>query len=533
MSKQAIIIVFSILVAFGLLCGLLYSINQDLNSDSVVPGIVAMEIFQHGNIQFNYPADDSYLFTDICPFYLVTQFLSGYNPLVLKLTAYLIFLLTVAVFSFIVYKYSGLINALIFAALLVNVNPTVYTIFITPEYHVGTLLAAGVMIYIFDFGRVKNISIYRMLAYAIFVALIVLSDSLIIVTFLIPYAICYLLFYLNQLKRSILKIKTETSKAKDVVVWSSKDIKNITLMMALMVIVPGIAWLFKTFEPKSLYQYIWFIPHPTDFIGFDQGFLVGIPLYLQDLVFIVSQGVYSFLTVNFSIWDIAAAIVFLAILAYAILRRNAHANYLYTMLLLSGVVTFFGFAFLDRAMDGLDAARFLGLTAVSIFIVIALSFNESAGVKVHNINLNTIFLVAVFILLLTMIPANLQKVMSLDYQPNKADYDLISNLEANNITQGYSDYWHSNLLTYLSGGNLQIRAIEFAPDSSQIELYNWLGSDRWYKTIYPNPIVIADKNDEFNNEMEALVNSQIKNHTPPEKITYYKDYVIYKLLILS
>src|SRR5208337_1757723 len=116
MSKQAIIIVFSILVAFGLLCGLLYSINQDLNSDSVVPGLVAMEIFQHGNIQFNYPADDSYLFTDIYPFYLITQFLSGYNPLVLKLTAYLIFLLAVAVFSFIVYKYSGPINALIFAA---------------------------------------------------------------------------------------------------------------------------------------------------------------------------------------------------------------------------------------------------------------------------------------------------------------------------------------------------------------------------------------------------------------------------------
>jgi hypothetical protein len=530
MRKQVIILVFSVLAAFGLICGLLYCVDQDLNSDSVVPGLVAMELFKHGNIQFTYPADDPYLFTDIIPFYLVTQFLSGYSPVVLKLTAFAIYLLVVAVFSYIVYRYAGTINALIFAALFANLSPLAYYVFITPEYHVGTLLAAGVMILILDFYLVRRISIYRMLAYAVFVALIVLSDSLIIATFLIPYAACYLLFYRNKLKRSVTKIKSEKSTSKGAEAWNSHDIRNIDIMMILLVIVPGMAWLLKTFEPESLYQYTGFIPHSTGFVSFGQAFLVNIPRYFQDLAFIVSQGLHSILTLQFSLWDIVAATVFLAVLIYAVTRRNAHAEYLYTMFILSGVVMFLGFVFLDRATD-LWAPRFINFTAVSIFIAIALAFNENSIDKFKNISLNTLFLAVVIILLITTIPANLLKVASLDYQPNKAEYELINYLDTNNISQAYSDYWHANILTYLTNEALEIRSIEVTKDQHRIVLYTWLGSSRWYKTIYANPIVIANKNDEFNNEMQAFINQYPDNL--PKKITYYKDYVIYSLFILG
>lgn len=526
MRKQVIIVVFSILVAFGLLCGLLYGINQNLNSDSVVPGLVAMELFEHGYIQFTYPVDDPYIFTDIYPFYLVTQLISGYSPLVLKLTAYFIFLLVVAAFAYIVYKYSGTVNALIFAALLVNLSPAAYNVFITPEYHVGTLLAAGVMIYIFDFNRLKGISTYRMLAYAIFVALIVVSDSLIIATFLIPYAACYLLFYRNKFKKAVPKTRSEINASKGTAVWSSKDIKNIDIMAGLLVIVPGIAWLLKTFEPTSLYQYICFNPHSTGLTGLGQAFSVDIPRYFQDLAFLVSQGIYSLLTFQFGLLDIVAAVIFLAVLIYSATRLNARAGYLYTMFLLSGVFTFLGFVFLDRAVD-LWAARFLNFTAVSVFMLIALAYNERSEEKVKNVSLNTIFLAAIFILLLTTIPANLQTVTGLGYQPNTDEYGLIGYLQENNIDQAYSDYWHANILTYLSGEDLQICSVDVKDNQLKVLLYTWLGSSRWYLGIHDNPVIIADKKDEFYGEMQNIVS--LHPDTPPKNISYYKDYVIYMM----
>ncbi|MGA9140218.1 MAG: hypothetical protein WBZ29_08340 [Methanocella sp.] len=51
-TRKAVIIVLSALTLFGLFCGLLYSINLDLSSDMVVPGLVAMEIVNHHNFQF-------------------------------------------------------------------------------------------------------------------------------------------------------------------------------------------------------------------------------------------------------------------------------------------------------------------------------------------------------------------------------------------------------------------------------------------------------------------------------------------------
>ena len=55
MKKQIIIIILILFIAYGLTCGLIYSLNTQLTSDTVVPGLVANEIFEHGNFQFNFP----------------------------------------------------------------------------------------------------------------------------------------------------------------------------------------------------------------------------------------------------------------------------------------------------------------------------------------------------------------------------------------------------------------------------------------------------------------------------------------------
>lgn len=66
--KWLAIVILTILIIYGLFTGLMYSLNFDLGSDTVVPGLVAMEIFDHGNLQYNFPVNDPYLFTDIYTF---------------------------------------------------------------------------------------------------------------------------------------------------------------------------------------------------------------------------------------------------------------------------------------------------------------------------------------------------------------------------------------------------------------------------------------------------------------------------------
>ena len=102
---------------YGLLAGFMYSLNYDLGSDTVVPGIVAMEIFSHGNFQFDYPVNDPHIFTDVYTFHLMPQYLSGYDPTVLRLTAFVMFLILIAIFAYIIYRYAGIVSAMMFAAL--------------------------------------------------------------------------------------------------------------------------------------------------------------------------------------------------------------------------------------------------------------------------------------------------------------------------------------------------------------------------------------------------------------------------------
>lgn len=52
------IAIFTVLRAYGLGIGLIYALNLELSSDTVVPGLVAREIFDHGNFQFDFPVND-------------------------------------------------------------------------------------------------------------------------------------------------------------------------------------------------------------------------------------------------------------------------------------------------------------------------------------------------------------------------------------------------------------------------------------------------------------------------------------------
>ena len=186
--------ILAILILYGLLAGLLYSLNYDLASDNVVPGLVAIEIFSHGNFQFNFPVNDPHLFTDVYTFHLLPQYLSGYDPNVLRLTAFVMFVILIVIFAYIIYGYTGVVSAMMFAALMANLSPDAYYYFISPDWHLGMLIGAGIFIILLDFERVKKRSLYWTALCVILIALVMLSDSTILTVFILPYIAYYILF---------------------------------------------------------------------------------------------------------------------------------------------------------------------------------------------------------------------------------------------------------------------------------------------------------------------------------------------------
>lgn len=512
------IAILSILIIYGLGTGLLYSLNLHLDSDMVVPGIVAKEIFSHGNLQYNFPVNDPYLFTDIYTFHLIPQFLSGYNPTVLRLTAYAMFLISIAVFSFIVYRYTGLVSALLFAALMANLSPDAYPYFINPVWHVGTLIATGIFIIIFDFYRIKKTSIYRILAYTIAVALVLLSDSILLALFIIPYIACYLLFYRMEIVNSTPGKKADKRVHGTQLAEKKKELKRADETMVILAFMAAAAWIFKTFEPVSIGKWLpYFNDTAVSLASIQQAFTVNLPLFFQCLTLLVNQGLYNVMSMHIGILDVLMAIIFLGAVYLTIAKANKRARYVYLMFLSSSAIMFLGFVFLNLA-DGLMSARYLIFTAVSIFMAIALAYDE----KDEKYDVNALLFVLALALIVSTVPSNLSKLTSLDGHPNQEQYGLIDYLKSHNDTVGFSDYTNANMITYLANEQVTIRAARLT-DSGGLEQFPWLGSDKWYD-VQPSAYFVLAKND---SKFYSDLQSSIKKFRPKD-VQSFDNYTIYQ-----
>lgn len=166
--------------------------------------------------------------------------------MVLRLTAYVMFLALIAIFAYIIYRYAGKVSAMMFTALMANLSPDAYTYFITPEWHEGTLISTGIFIILLNFDSVKKSSIYRTLACAIATGLVMLSESMFLALFIIPYIAYYAMFERAGLQKSVSKKKftKRTDKALDQ--GENNLMKKMDVRVLSMAIVPFITWLFKT-----------------------------------------------------------------------------------------------------------------------------------------------------------------------------------------------------------------------------------------------------------------------------------------------
>ena len=208
--------------------------------------------------------------------------------------------------------------------------------------------------------------------------------------------------------------------------------------------------------------------------------------------------------------------MFLVALGISFVRVNKKAGYLYGIFLGSAVVMFLGFVLLSLT-DGLWSARFLIFTALAVFGVIALAYDE----KDEKNKLNILLLALVIVLVLATVPINYSKMISLDGQPNKEQYQILGYLESHNNTVGFSDYDNSNVITYLSNERVTLRAARLT-ESGGLEQYPWLGSNKWYDVPPSSYFVLAKNGSQFYDDLQ----NSIKVYRP-KNVQSYDNYTIY------
>lgn len=514
--KPVIILVLSIFILYGLTCDLLYSYNLTLDSTNVVPGLTAIDIFQHGNFQRNFPINDPYIFTDIYTFYLPTQYLSHYNLIVYKLTAFFIYLLALAVFTYIIYTYAGTIAALIFAALFSNLTPMAHTAFLTPTYHIGTILAAGILYTLFDPRNIKKANNLLLSIYVIFIALIAFSDNFLFVFFIIPYVICYIIF----IRKSLNAPNSDSSCVKDLL-DPHKLIKSINKFDVTVISFSALSLLtmaYKTYQPKYLSNILWaFYPKNVvfDYLTVPE----KISLYAKYLLQLLNGDIYSLITKGVTPLGLIVSLIMVSILIYSLVNLSKNARYLYYMFLISALITFIAFITTE-----FSESRYLTFTVLSIFAVIALAYDENK----EGVYQKLIFIALIVVLLTSVAYANYTAISKFKFEPNENYYSLVSYMESNNLTYGYTNGYANNgndignLITYISGGKVTLRGVNFSKGELHAEF--WQASKTWEYEKPPGTAVIL-----FENKTGIDGNyTQILDKYPPSNILRYKEFTIFE-----
>lgn len=442
---------------YGVVCKLLLSLNLSLNSDTIVPGVLSMEIGRNGNYLLKgliLNSMDSQLFEDIVPFHLVPQILTDFSPDALRLTTFFIYLSLVVVCSYLVFCVTkNKTSMLVFAALMANLCPLSYSYFEAPMSHIAAILFSCVFIIIlFPGHRLAFINSDRrriIAASALFVAifLFTFSDLMFAAFFVLPFTVCYLLFYGKKGYRS-------------------------SLLVALTLLSSALALIFSRYLVNAL-DLAHFITLHISLTG-RYVVLVNITLYFKGLLLLVSGNLLNGINdaAQFGYGALIAVLLFLAV-GYFTLKNilkddNDGRKFLLAFFVLSSAVVAVPYIFTTLCVN-IYTTRYLTFTALAIFLLIALYFD----------NKNKALVVCILLILIIFSLANFNAVNGLDYHPNKAEYGLISYLKQNNLTFGYSDYWNANIITYLSHGDVTVRAVNVSADGLRPVMLN--SAAGWYE----------------------------------------------------
>jgi hypothetical protein len=445
-NKRYLTIILIVSIFFGLICKLLLALNINLNSDTVVPGLQAMEIFSYGNTfldGFNYPVNYPAVFTDLLPFHLLIQLLTNYDPAALRLTAFLIFILILAIYSALVYKVTGdRVKALLFMAFLANLTPSAYYFFVQPVSHGATVMFAGLLIYfLLDFEKLRS---YQKALVAIAVFLITFSDNMALAIIVMPFMVVYTYTAIRS---------------------GRKKLASIGLSL-ICVLIPAFA----------AYACKWFIPGMID-LGFTMVgaydppknlprlFLENVSLYVTNLLTVVNDQLLSLLQGTIGPYELAG-LALAGLFGYSLWTVSKDAKKyppgFLLLLLVSNALLF-----LVNVLTSISAARYLLFASLSVFIVLALGYDKSK-----------IYLALAAIVVISAAAGSIMAIQTMG-APNQAENSLIGYLKENKLDVGFSGYWDSNIVTYLSKGDIKVRAVGY--NNGHIVPYDLLSCSKWYE----------------------------------------------------
>jgi hypothetical protein len=484
LMKHLPIVALIVLIIEGLVCKLLVTLHLHLNSDNTNAGLIAMEFWRHHNYFLSgiyLPSLDPYFFTELIPFHLVLQEITNYNPMVLRLTVFMIFIGVLVIFSDIVYKITnkGFIPALVFAALLANINMPAYEkVYALALTHTGTLFFTGILLLLIL--SLERASTLQLSLITVLIALMVLSDTIVVAWFVIPFFAAY--FLVNH------------NRSKSLNMW----IISWTILAGLVTVI------------KSLFiDYL--VPNIFN-VQKQSNMSINAIDFFRQLSMYMNIGVYHILTEgqNPSFVDILLTLVFLTALCIAIWNvghaTNPSMKRFAIIMTLSAAIMFAGLTFTSLS-EG--TYRYLGFTAISVFMI--LSFFTSSKNQFY------IFLIA--IILISSATANIFSVTNLDSQPDARAYELINYMEANNITYAYADYWDAGIITYFSNEKVLVRPVIFT-DNGFIP-YEWNSCVRWYNEK-PTEYFIISNDDSQSNTPNAFVTAH-----KPDRILHCSNYTLY------
>jgi len=478
-SKNIINILLIIFVIYGLICKLLISLNFSLNSDDVDAGMVSLEIWKHQNFlleSYYFPSADPFWFSDIIPFHLIPQIISDFNPIAIRIVSYIIFLLSILIFSLLVKRISGeWTKALIFAAFIANLYPESVRFYLVPTCHNATIFFVGLSLLLILNANLKLNA--RFLIFILLINLIVFSDSIFLAWFIIPFILCYILLYKNK-----------SSESNFFIVF--------TALSALF------TYVYKSYFVED------FIPIVIHVKDLNTIIDANLPLFIEGLATLLLGKAYEIKPLSY------VYILILILLTYHVaISYNDKNKYIFVFSIISALIIFVGYVFTDLCSSFMTT-RYLMFTVLSIYLIISLSYRK----------IYTSWVLLIIILLSLSAISNYMFVDRLDYLPNNDELNLIDYLINNNLKYGYADYWDSNIITYLS--NEMITVLPVTISYSKLMPFRWLSCEKWFA---------EGRNQNYSGGYFILIRSTLcsealerfAKNASPKSILQYGGYLIY------
>jgi hypothetical protein len=441
-------ILFVIFIIYGVVCKLLIALSLSLNSDTVDAGIVSLEIWKNENYlleSYYFPSANPYWFSDIFTFHLIPQIISDFDPSCIRIVSYVIFLLIIFIFSIYIYKVSHDKTAtLIFAALVANIYPGSALFYLSSTSHNATIVFVGLFLLLFLNNDYK-FNLQNMF-YICAINLILFSDSLVLVWFIVPSIFNYILLYKDEYLRSNAFVIFAISTFIFTYIYKSNFVENfITIAIQVK-------------DIRTILE-------------------LNLPLYFKGMSTLL------FGTADGTISSNYFGILFLIVAIYYGFHK-LYNNYKYILVFsaVSALIIFVGYISTSLCVN-IATTRYLTFTAISVYCIAALAYRKG----------DTVYMLLVLIVLSLCAVSNYMFIDQLDYQPNADELNIINYLANNGLNYGYADYWDSNIITYLSKGKIEILPILLYPESnkpgsSHISVYYLQGfrpfrfttCERWY-----------------------------------------------------